>query len=711
MIQKIIKETSTPSHDDLVQFSDFHRVALEAGAYTLEATQTINEESLELDTYDFSVLAEQYQLAPSAIRSVFPPKGSQGDYWHTMPHLVLERSTLPWERTALKDGISPDTDCPWLALLVLHPSDNTNVTIEDVTGADLKSKEIEKAAFIQVSKNHLPTVKELDALTHIRRRLAFLGEYHSHQLAVDSPVIKELKQAHTHEIPADDGSLPEGVNQAWLIEDLDTKEKYEVLQYKEGNTPFKVYHVAHEAATILANRLPKPGQQNIIHLVSMEGVYSGQDFTNTTDDKLKLVSLYQWSFFCEEENKTFKELLAKLDASDWHLKLAEENESTDSKTASFSLEKYTQNGFVPLRHRFREGSKSISWYHGPLMPIEGGLNLTNLSTETIMQADQLVLYDKINGLFDVSYAAAWELGRMLTLQNTKIAIALYNWKRQQARQQNVLRHLTDASYLLAIDGNLPELNDQPPKAVEQWMEELSLLTHLPFNYLVPDAALLPPESFRFFKLDATWISCLLQGAYSIGSSLASEVEKDKKLFNKHIAKNDAVYTGFLIRSEVIAGWPDLKMTAYEAIPVSIKGTTKVQIPNRTVAQVLLPIRKAVLSKEVLLVLFEGDIKAVDFFMPPETLHFGFETPVDPNLNANEVLSNRPDLLIKRKRNVGTGVVDEANAVSVLYHDKDKRIIKIEALMQAFAPPEPATVHAGTLAVQLILGDDLIRITC
>jgi len=50
-----------------------------------------------------------------------------------------------------------------------------------------------------------------------------------------------------------------------------------------------------------------------------------------------------------------------------------------------------------------------------------------------------VRYDSTSGLFDVSYAAAWELGRMLTLQNQRLAVELFNWKRANAQNLNQLQ--------------------------------------------------------------------------------------------------------------------------------------------------------------------------------------------------------------------------------------------------------------------------------
>jgi hypothetical protein len=47
----------------------------------------------------------------------------------------------------------------------------------------------------------------------------------------------------------------------------------------------------------------------------------------------------------------------------------------------------------------------------------------------IASPDQATFFDPTTGMFDVSYSAAWTLGRMLALQDTAFSTALYSWKR------------------------------------------------------------------------------------------------------------------------------------------------------------------------------------------------------------------------------------------------------------------------------------------
>jgi hypothetical protein len=54
--------------------------------------------------------------------------------------------------------------------------------------------------------------------------------------------------------------------------------------------------------------------------------------------------------------------------------------------------------------------------------------------EPVDFADQLVRYNPETGMMDVSYASAWQIGRLLGLQNKEYSLALYDWKQSNARK-------------------------------------------------------------------------------------------------------------------------------------------------------------------------------------------------------------------------------------------------------------------------------------
>ena len=91
---------------DEVRFVEHHRPNLEAGDYDITVKQEINLEGKEYSfdkTAYVAVRGDRFELAPEAVHAVFPPAGSRGNYWHHFPHVILNRSTLPWERSACDD--------------------------------------------------------------------------------------------------------------------------------------------------------------------------------------------------------------------------------------------------------------------------------------------------------------------------------------------------------------------------------------------------------------------------------------------------------------------------------------------------------------------------------------------------------------------------------------------------------------------------------
>ncbi len=62
------------------------------------------------------------------------------------------------------------------------------------------------------------------------------------------------------------------------------------------------------------------------------------------------------------------------------------------------------------------------------------------------------------------------------------------------------------------------INSENPfsETIINWLAQLVLLHHIPFNNLVADENMLPNESIRLFYLDNNWTNAMLDGALSIG---------------------------------------------------------------------------------------------------------------------------------------------------------------------------------------------------
>ena len=196
------------------------------------------------------------------------------------------------------------------------------------------------------------------------------------------------------------------------VEDL--KLMAHVRQAKDGNhNP-----IGDEFAVIIVIRLPKPGKHNTVHLVSVENRYKDSGFNyDGMGDKIRLVTLKSWQFTCANDEETFDGLLNNLKTTPSTLRLPI-NSNADA-------ERYLSQGFIPLNYQLQQGTQTVSWYRSPLIT---GSNSHKIDLP-VKSSNELLQTNPHNSLVDVSYAAAWELGRLLTLQRKKISVKMNNFEK------------------------------------------------------------------------------------------------------------------------------------------------------------------------------------------------------------------------------------------------------------------------------------------
>jgi len=183
----------------------------------------------------------------------------------------------------------------------------------------------------------------------------------------------------------------------------------------------------------------------------------------------------------------------------------------------------------------------------------------------------------------------------------------------------------DEAYKKSFEIRLTGATWDMPQDIGEWLGRLLLLYGVPFNYLVPDEAMLPSESIRFFCLDPGWMKCLLEGACSVGKSSSLDEVFDQNLRNRFLdlagrkAKEvrsgergapNWPLTGFLLRSDLVEGWQGLEM---KASGVDGQGNRIDPLPALRIDR---------LSPNIMLCLFNGKVTEIEIRQPPEGLHFG-----------------------------------------------------------------------------------------
>lgn len=631
--------TVAPSHR-LVTFIQDDEPPLKAGQYTITAHQKATSQPEPNDfhaTRTFAVAGERFQIDPAEIAGVFPPDLANGEYSGALPHVLFKRRTLPWERTS----VAADTAAPWLAVLLFDEGEAP--TPVKRTASDL----VAVGTTITVAGS---------SVTGIGALPTGFASY---------PGLSTLDYGET---PADEcmtidvdaqrfsGIAPSAADLHYLshIRESDTVDSHDTV---EASTSL---------AVVLGNRVPLDDQRAHAYLVSLEHMgplLPAEDGTQSaalTATTVRLVTFRWWTFTANTMGETFVGLLEAVNsppppgqakrltslqvpfsgarAGQAQVQQAM-NDLAAGKLADGDAEVLARNafamGYLPLGHQLRHGGETVSWYRGPLAPYA----VTTTVEPPISCPDAANRYDPQTGMFDVSYGAAWQVGQLLALQNEGFAMALYNWRRHVrqaaavAAEQQLIAALLGGSLESVTRAREERLaaaaQPEPPRQVVRWLARLSLLHGVPFNYLVPHEQMLPPESLRVFHVDRAWMAALLDGAFSIGRATTGEhafdaehlpglrklVELEARQLRPNMRPESAhvnatgEVTGFLLRSQAVAGWPHVNVFGYS------DADRKAEIAK---------LRLARLSNEVMLCLFDGVLDVLAIHEAPQQLHCGVE---------------------------------------------------------------------------------------
>jgi hypothetical protein len=191
---------------------------------------------------------------------------------------------------------------------------------------------------------------------------------------------------------------------------------------------------------------------------------------------------------------------------------------------------------------------------------------------------------------------------------------------------------------LITDHDPDDGNHVVPGELRRFLARLRLLHGVPFSYLVPDADLLPLESIRFFYIDRAWTDALVQGVLSVGTistadraqleavykHIRNEVDEAERAIRRpqkepRLQGSAGTITGFLMRSRVVSGWPNLHVRAYSRDVMEDDALTTAAESDPSRMKVL---RLERLAPAVLLVLFDGVPAVVHIEEPRQGIQFG-----------------------------------------------------------------------------------------
>jgi hypothetical protein len=384
-------------------------------------------------------------------------------------------------------------------------------------------------------------------------------------------------------------------------------------------------------SVLVANRFPPLGA-NTVYLISLEGWSDLLDAAESTPQaaaRVRLVTLGNWNFINDPNgHDTFGGLMQQLkkNSTAFGIKLP-------ATTGEKYVDEALARGYVPLDYKPVDSTATFAWYRGPLAP----QTRTRLTQTVFERADSAMIFDTGKGILDVSYASAWELGRLLALSSPAFVkgLRLFVEGRQNvdefANEIEEFLRVHRSSFKDPITGDKGLEQIKIADDLVEWIARLVLLYPVPFHYLVPHQSLLPSESLRFFHLDDNWVDALVDGAFSIAvrtfddkrQGVRAELQSAlSKIVYQHrlrlLGKNpewspSETYmsmpkSGFLLRSRVVNGWPGVEVTA--------KTDAK---EDQNLPQIL---RFDEIAEGVLFCLARGLIQEVTFREPREGLTFG-----------------------------------------------------------------------------------------
>ncbi|MFI9534341.1 hypothetical protein ACIG56_13965 [Nocardia fusca] len=670
-----------------------HQEVRDAGGRSLSHPGESGDQFPEV-TQHFEVHAPRFALQPGFVHAVHPPSGAVGPFDNQLAHVSLTRLTLPWEQILAEgtDGEYEGERVPWMALLIFAenelPGDphaqgeaDTEYTVQDV---------------LDLHKDPRSTVlgPEIDPDTVIPQVLQ--GRCRT----IDVPA-----QVFTAVVPRfDELNYLTHVREVTERPTLSAKSKKFAEEFTETG----------RYTLVLANRFPRTYGNYAAHLVSLEGFVDclkpeGGPLTPDGIGSVRLVSLMSWSFTSHPDpGGHFSEVVHNLALpgepldDEQHpnpdhenalsLRLPPPADEDTEETAE--VNKRLRWGYAPLSYLTAEGEQTLAWYRGPLIPVpppplppglppftrasDSGNHRTRADAAPVLGTpDGLLIYDPQWGVFDLTYAVAWTMGRLLALSHApaRAAQKAFRRKARTAFAAAVTRlttlpeisgldprtlttaaaiahprPATDRLHTLLADGlarRLTRRRDRPgagstPRAapsaaptrahrlrtvlergevhealarssadetgpVGDIIDALAALDLVPFDHLVADQRMLPQESVRFFYVDPTWITALVDGFVNAGVQTTTDNVLQTAVLRRSVAEANTVpwpEAGLLLRSRLARDWPGLIIEGdKDGRPVEI-------------------VRREYLAPDLLLCLFAEVPDTVTLAEPHQDLYIG-----------------------------------------------------------------------------------------
>lgn len=388
------------SHYGELQFLASAPPAADSGDYRVTVKQLVTspkEEELPGAELLFHTGERRFSLEPEEVHGVYPPEGATADYGTVLPHIVLKKKSYPWDRelggqAARRCASTAGNRPPWIALLLFDGEEEPEIRTLSLGELLAGSGD----AFFPLKGGPLQTGERGDDLCDV--------------IEIPPELFREI--------------VPREAELPWLAH-----VRVADLCARQDNL------ISHPGyfSVVVCSRFPKAEGQACrctAHLISLEGfsgvLPGGREEAWKKAEAIRLVSLYHWTFSSQKaSDEGFRALgehlhtgMLRIDAGS-----GDEQRAVQAGPQIHARERLNK-GFMVLHHAVRTGEETASWYRGPLIPQPPEISRQGES----VGADGRILYDRDTTLFDMSYAAAWQVGRLRMLADQAEALELCRWK-------------------------------------------------------------------------------------------------------------------------------------------------------------------------------------------------------------------------------------------------------------------------------------------
>jgi hypothetical protein len=416
-----------------IQFYDGYFPALDGGKYTIGLNQTVTAPSGTPPQYGttqgFEVVAPEFAIDPNVVHTAYPPAGATGVYDQQVPFVVLGDPSLPWERSMTPGAGAPDSSdpTPWIALAIFAEGEielqqgSSNPVVTTTVSDPL-------APNPNVLKPQIPTANVSPAVLASQCQTITIPGTVFNAVMPGKDDLRYL--AHTRAVShPDEGDL-------LLSVALSNR-----LPLAQG-APLHYYAqlISVEASRTTLARTPSRSRR------SRRGG-GPQD--------VQLVSLYSWTFTSQPEaGVSFSDLVAGLIASE-RVTPALRLPAAPSVRLPPPAVARIREGYAPLPFVTGAGEQTFAWYRGPFTPVVPRplpqVGDPPVGVDEATSADALMIYLAKQGLFDLSYAAAWNIGRQLALADAQFAQTMSRYRREARSALGRLAQRMAAPHLAGMD--------------------------------------------------------------------------------------------------------------------------------------------------------------------------------------------------------------------------------------------------------------------